>query len=372
MRVAVIAAEMEGRATGVGRYLAGLLHGLDQWDHGLEWHLYFQGEPSSSPALPNGPFQGHFSRHHGSRVLWEQHLVSREISKITPDVVFGPAYTVPFGLRAPAGVTLHDLSFEVLPEEFGWRERWRRRLLARRAARVARRVIADTRHLASQIAGRYGVEEDRLAVVPLGVDTGKFSSRPSDGDAQALKELGVRPPYILVPGTILERRMPRQVLDAFAILKRDRPELELVTAGANRLRRRGDLETWIDGLGLQAAVRRLGWVEDKALAPLYRGAEAALYVSRYEGFGLPPLECLACGTPVVVSPGLGLDDAWPDYPYRLTELDSESIALALETVLEDEDQRSRVMSLAGGVVGDLGWEQSSRHLVSELSRAVAS
>jgi hypothetical protein len=137
MKVAVIAAEMEGKATGVGRYLEGLLHGLELWDHGVEWHLFYQGDPLSPPALPDGPFHGHFARHHGSRVLWEQVLVARAVREVEPDVVFGPAYTLPFAIRAPSVVTVHDLSFEILPREFGLRERWRRRLLARRAVRVA-------------------------------------------------------------------------------------------------------------------------------------------------------------------------------------------------------------------------------------------
>ena len=148
MKVGVIAAEMEGRATGVGRYLEGLLQGLEAWDHGVEWHLFFQGDPSPSLPPQDGPIHAHFSHHHGSRVLWEQVLVTREIKAVEPDVVFGPAYTLPFGLRVPSVVTIHDLSFEVLPEEFGLRERWRRRLLARRAARVANRVLAVSEHMA--------------------------------------------------------------------------------------------------------------------------------------------------------------------------------------------------------------------------------
>jgi glycosyltransferase involved in cell wall biosynthesis len=371
MKVAVIAAEMEGRATGVGRYLRGLLHGLESWDHGVEWHLFFQGDPWSTLALPEGPFHPHFSRRHGSRVLWEQVVVSRAVAEVEPDVVFGPAYTLPFGLRAPSVVTIHDLSFEVLPEEFDLRERWRRRLLARRAARVARRVITDTEHLSSLVGERYGVVDDRMAVVPLGVDQKSFSTRGDGDDIRFLKELEVCSPYVLLPGTVLERRMPRQVLEAFAIVRRDRPELGLVIAGANRLRRPENLDIWIEELGLERSVRRLGWVEESALAPLYRGAELGIYVSRHEGYGLPPLECLACGTPVVVSAGLGLDDAWSDYPYRTPELGKESIAGVMKEILGNMDRTVRVMEKTGSVLACLGWEQSSRRLVAELGRVLS-
>jgi len=298
-------------------------------------------------------------------------LVTRKVEAVEPDVVFGPAYTLPFGLRAPSVVTIHDLSFEVLPEEFGLRERWRRRLLARRAARVARRVITDSTFLSSLVAERYGVVKERMAVVPLGVDSKSFSTPARNDDIQVLKQLEVCSPYVLLPGTVLERRMPRQVLEAFAIVRGDRPKLELVIAGANRMRRPGKLDMWIKELGLEHAVRRLGWVGETALAPLYRGAEVGIYVSRHEGYGLPPLECLACGTPVVVSSGLGLEDAWPDYPYQTPELDAESIAGVMTEIFGDEDRTARVMEETRSVLANLDWEQSSRQLVAELGRAVS-
>jgi glycosyltransferase involved in cell wall biosynthesis len=371
MKVAVIAAEMEGKPTGVGRYLEGLLHGLALWDHGAEWHLFFQGDPSSRVALPEGTIHAHSSRHHGSRVLWEQVFASRAVAEIEPDVVFGPAYTVPFALRAPSVVTIHDLSFEVLPGEFGLRERWRRRLLARRAVRVAQGVLAVSERMAGLLASHYGLSEERVSVVPHGIDTARFASTPNPADGPVLADLEVRSPYVLWAGTVLERRLPHQVLEAFALLRAERPELELVVAGANRMRRPEKFDVWIDELGLKGVVRKLGWVEESALAPLYRGADFGIYVSRHEGFGLPPVECLACGTPVVVSAGLGLDDGWPEYPYRITEPSAASIAEIMGELLASGDRVTRAMEEAKSVIAALDWEQCSRRLVAALDRVVS-
>ena len=371
MKVGVIAAEMEGQTTGVGRYLEGLLSGLEQWDHGVEWHLFFQGDSSQSLRLPEDDFHAHFSNHHGSRVLWEQILVSRDLKTVAPDVVFGPAYTLPFGLPAPAVVTIHDLSFEALPDDFGPRERWRRRLLARRAARVSRRVITDTGHLASLVEVGYRLASDRISIVPLGIDSVRFSPRTGADDRRVLRELDLNGPFILMPGTVFDRRLPRQVLGAFAKVRRDRPELRLVIAGANRLRQQEQLLAWVAEMDLESSVRHLGWVKETSLAPLYRAAELGVYVSRHEGYGLPPMECLACGTPVVVSSGLGLDDAWPDYPYRVSELSAESIATVMAEILGDETRTAQVVAQAGPIISGLGWEQSSRRLVTALSKALS-
>jgi glycosyltransferase involved in cell wall biosynthesis len=225
--------------------------------------------------------------------------------------------------------------------------------------------------MSSMVSDRYGVDGDRLAVVPLGVDRERFSPDGAETDQRVLADLGVRKPYILVPGTVLERRLPRQVLGAFANVRRAYAEIELVMVGANRMRRQRDLDRWIGELGLEGVVKHLGWVAEKDLAPLYRGAEMAIYVSRHEGFGLPPLESLACGTPVVVSAGLGLDDAWPSYPFRVDRLDAESIAAVAIAILADRHEMVRVMGEAGRVISGLNWERSSRQLVAELARAAS-
>jgi glycosyltransferase involved in cell wall biosynthesis len=372
MKVAVIAAEMEGRATGVGRYLEGLLHGTNLWHDGVEWHLFFQGDPPAPPWLEAGDFHAHFSRHNGSRVWWEQVLVSRSLAGIEVDVIFGPANTLPFASRAPSVVTVHDLSFEVLPQEFDLRERWRRRVLARRAVRLANRVLAVSQHMAALLTKHYGLPEERIAVVPHGVDRERFSPIPEPADGEVLDAMKVGRPYVLWAGTVFERRLPREVLEAFAAVRDSHPQLGFVIAGANRMRRPERLEAWIKDLGLEGAVRNLGWVEENVLAPLYRGAELGVYVSRHEGFGVPPLECAACGTPVVVSHGLGLDDVWPDYPFRVQDFDVESIREAMTRALEDQDLRSRVKKKAGPILTALDWEQSSRRLVAELGRALVS
>jgi glycosyltransferase involved in cell wall biosynthesis len=244
-------------------------------------------------------------------------------------------------------------------------------LLARRAARVADRVVVDTGHMAGLVTQRYRVPRRRMSVIPLGVDRKLFAPDPHENDDKVLQRLGVQAPYLLWLGTVLERRLPREVLEAFAALRVDRPDLRLVMAGANRMRSPEHLGRWIRELGLEACTLQLGWVEEASLAPLYRGAEAGVYVSRHEGFGFPPLECLASGTPVVVSGGLALDEAWPDYPYRCRDLSSRGIEEALRGVLAPNAWSSEVAARARQVVDGFGWEASSRLLVAELETAAA-
>jgi glycosyltransferase involved in cell wall biosynthesis len=368
MRVGVIASEMERRSTGVGRYLAGLLHGLDRWQHGVHWLLFFQGEPFSHPLWQRECFEPVFSRDHGRPVLWEQLLLPRQIQRHRLDLLFCPAYSVPFRVVPPAVVTVHDLAFELLPQEFGWRERWRRRLLARRACRVASRVLVDSPKVAEELTLHYGLAPSDVGVVPLGIDPALLSDVEPGGRA-ALPD-GLRRPYLLSVGTIFERRMPRLVLESLAALSNERPELQLVIAGDNRLRRPEQLDLWIRELGLEHRVLRLGWVSEDVLPDLYRGAELSLYLSRYEGFGIPPLESLAFGTPSVVGPGLALDEIWPAYPYRVERLELDQVVAAARRILHESEERAATMAESVEVLARADWEASSRLLVDELKKAL--
>jgi alpha-1,3-rhamnosyl/mannosyltransferase len=217
----------------------------------------------------------------------------------------------------------------------------------------------------------YGVERRRVGVVPLGVEGGLLD----DGDAirdDRVAELGVRPPYLLVVGTVLDRRVPRTVLEAFAILRAERPELQLVIAGDNRMRNPGRLGEWTAELGVERNVRVLGWVDDGLLPALYAGAESSLYLSVYEGFGIPPLESLAFATPAVVGPGLALDEIWPEYPYRTASFRVAEVVDIVRRVLDDPTEVGATMTRAQSILETIGWERSSRRLVRELDTAVSS
>jgi alpha-1,3-rhamnosyl/mannosyltransferase len=369
MKVGVVAGEMERRRTGVGRYLSGLMHGLTRWDHGIEWHLFFQGEPFEDELWSREFFVPHFSRYAGHPVVWEQVVVSLQIRRAGLDLLFAPAYTVPFCVGVPAVVTIHDVSFERCPYEFSWRERWRRRLLTRRASRVARRVLAVSRSMAEELRRLYGLELSRVGVVPNGIETDLLENNP-DVAASSLESSGVCRPYVLSAGTILDRRQPRLLLEVFSDVARRRSDLQLVIAGDNRLRYPERLEGWIADLGLHDRVQVLGWVDDGIMANLYTSAELSFYLSTYEGFGIPPLESLALGTPAVVGPGLALDEIWPDYPFRASQLDRAELTAMATKILENPEERSRTLDLVQDVLAKLDWESSSRRLVDELRKAV--
>jgi glycosyltransferase involved in cell wall biosynthesis len=380
MRIGVVAYELEREPTGVGRYLAGLLHGVAELADEHEWVLFFQGEPGRHPLAGDPRFESRFGGDSGSAVVWEQLGLPRLLRRERLDLLFSPSYSLPPTGGVPAVVTIHDLSFEVLPAEFGLRERWRRRLLARRAVRRAARVLVDTPRMAEELSLLYRLPPGRIGVVPLGVELegprGVAEGGPRGAPARTVAATGspstdspLAGGYLLALGTVFERRQPRLLLEVFAELARERPELRLVLAGANRLRRPEELDRAIAALELGGRVERLGYVAEEAVVPLYRGAELSFYVSSYEGFGLPPLESLACGTAAVVGPGTALDELWPDYPYRCALLDRPTVAGVAAGALADGEQRARVAAEGARRVGELTWRRAAQRFLEELKLA---
>ncbi|MYI34261.1 MAG: glycosyltransferase family 4 protein, partial [Holophagales bacterium] len=195
--------------------------------------------------------------------------------------------------------------------------------------------------------------------------------------------LGVRPPYLLILGSILQRRRLDLVLAGLtrllgeparagvATAAGDLPveELQLVVAGANQLPRPDDLDRMIRSSGCADRVIRIGYVDDRALPELYAGAVGTIYVSEYEGYGLPPLESLAAGVPALVSDAPALLELWPDYPLRCDRLDVDGVTDGLRRLLFDREAR-RVAEVQGPErVRSLTWARAAETFAIEVETA---
>jgi glycosyltransferase involved in cell wall biosynthesis len=229
------------------------------------------------------------------------------LSRLTGvDVLHCPTYYGPLYPRRPSVVTVHDLAVFRYPEAFGdWTRRYVPRVVPR-VLRAASRVIAVSQFTANELEQLLGIAQERIRVVPNGVDTHVFS--PDGERAEGT--------YALAVGTLEPRKNLARTIEATARLG-----LELRVAGG---RGWGGVEP--EG----EHVRVLGHVGDDELAALYRGAQCVVYASLYEGFGIPVLEALACGTPVVTSQGGACAEVAGGEAVLVDPLDVASIAAGIE------------------------------------------
>lgn len=357
MIVGIDGRELQGRPTGVGRYLRNLLR---EWSRsgGDRLIVYFNGPAPADTVLqlpgleprPLGetPIRG---------ALFAETRLRRAAAGDSLDVFFAPGYTCPLTLRRPRVTAIHDLSFFALPQEFSRLDRLRRRALVRASVAVSRKVLTISDFSRREIIRVFPSSAARVVAIPLGPDDDLPPPPPRDA---ARRALGVEGPLLLTVGAILNRRRLPVLLEAVKQLAARHPALRLEVVGANRTEPRRDLEEDLRRLGLTGRVRLAGFVDENALALRYAAADVCVVLSDYEGFGLPALEALCRGVPLVTSARPALSELFGEAALLVDPGNPGEVATAVDRVLADpalaEDLRRRGQTLAAR----FSWAETAR------------
>ncbi len=349
LRIGIDGTELGALPTGVGTYLTALLSRWTQQPD-LELVLFVRQAdhvPDSVARADNLEVVAGSSLLASKAVAWQQLMLPRLVKRAGVDVLFGPAYSLPVSApfvarllgdldsSGPATVVaLHDLSFERYPESFPTREGIRRRWLGRESANRATRVLTISKSSAAEIESLYLVPSERITVTALGVDPDFADLEDLPDATELLEKLDVSRPLILSVGTLFNRRHPMAMVRAFETVQQTHPDATLVIVGENRTIPRVDLEAAVRNAGLDQNVLLLDHTPREHLRELYKLAEVFLYLSDYEGFGLPPLEAMAGGTPTIVLDRSASGEYWAPHALALDSPDPERVAQAILDVLE--------------------------------------
>jgi glycosyltransferase involved in cell wall biosynthesis len=281
------------------------------------------------------------------------------------DVYHAPAYTAPLWGVHPQVLTIHDVSYERRPDWNAHRNDRVRRLFYRTSANVADRIITDSAFSRSEITAAYGIAESRIDVVPLAASA---AFAPGTFDPDGIGG-GVTRPYALHVGDLHVRRNVSTALSAVLRLRRVHPgALSLVCAGVDR--GIGDaLRAQARHAGDTSALVLLGAVSDSALLNLYRGAALLVYPSRYEGFGLPILEAMQCGIPVIGSRAASVPEVIGDAGLVVDELDDEQWLRAIVSVVSDPAVHAGLSAKSIRRASEYSWERTARETVAAFRAA---
>jgi glycosyltransferase involved in cell wall biosynthesis len=234
-------------------------------------------------------------------------------------------------------------------------------------ARKADALIAVSQHTKDMIVEHLGVSEDRIFVARHGVDP-HFRRLPK-ADVEAYRaRSGLQRPYLLFVGTAEPRKNLLRLVDAYARLRHQgHDDLQLVVAGKSAWGSTA-LREHIDGLGLAPHVRLLGYVPAEDLPLLYNGADVFSLPSIAEGYGMPLLEAMACGVPVVASNLTALPEVFGDAAIGVDPLDSDALAEAIDRVRGDTQLRLEMVARGLRRAASLTWESSARQTVAVFER----
>jgi len=343
LHVAIDAAELEHRLTGVGRYLERLLHSWLSVPAEEQFTLLHRGGleialPDSarlvSREIPRGPL---------TMPLWREQVdLPRALRSLEPHILFAPAYVKPLRWRGRTVLTIHDLSYEAFPEWFAPLHGARMRWISRRSASAADAIIAVSEFTRAEILDRYGVEPGRVRVVHHGIDA-SLREAPFTTEQELRVAIDMPRPFVLCVGSIFERRFPLELISAFRHLTD--LDLGLVIVGDDRRRHAGNLDAEIAELGLSERVRWLRYAKQPDVLGLYRAAEALVHLSAYEGFGLPPLEAMSFGLPAIVSARGALLEVYGDCAALVRNEAPEEIADVVRRVVCNRETRKKLVEL---------------------------
>jgi len=342
---------------GVGAYARGLLDGLIKvgFDSNLTLLLDVAFD---EPALPMGRFKlaGCRRRSHGQLSAYEDAVaLNADIARIGPDVYHAIDFRLPGRSPRPLVVTLHDL----IPWAFGGPrmrgERWRFRL-ALRLLRRADAVIAVSRSTAADAARMRVAAGSRVHVI---AEAPRAIFGPRDGAAARVKKAwGVDPGYLLFVGALDARKDPESLLRAWEAAREGHAGLALVLAG----------EPGRQAPPSMAGAVRAGRVDDDTLVDLYNAAGCLVFPSRYEGFGLPCLEAMACGCPVVAFRNSSLPEIVGDAGVLVADGDGRALGEAARAVLSN---RKRWSKAGLERARRFSWEKAARETVSVYEAVAA-
>ena len=344
---------------GIGTYLQGLLGELARIDPpggmvvlvgGAERHLLPELPESWRLVEVDAP---------GYSVS-EQAAVLAAAVRARVRVLHVPHYVLPWLLPRRMVVTVHDIIHvlfpEFLPSSLGFAYA---RLSIRAAVRRARRVVTVSRTTADDLMRLFGAEEGRIDVIPHGVHAEFLSAGDPERDEALRRRLGVTPPYLLHVGNHKPHKNAEGLLKAYQILQqRGRVAVPpLVMAGG--FPRDGELAARAAAMGVGDRVRCLGTVERPELGALFRGASVFVYPTLYEGFGLPVLEAMACGVPVVAGDVAAVREVAGDAVVRVNPRDVVELAAAVRRVLEQGELRNDLRARGRARAQGFGWRRAA-------------
>lgn len=332
-RIGIDAHAIGERLTGNETYITNLIQGLLDLDSQHEFVLFFtQEEAANRWQQSHDRIRAVLA--HPAQPLLRVPLVMPWLARREKIDLLHVQYVGPPHLPVPLVTTVHDISFEHYPQFFTRREVLQFRATILFSVRRADKIITVSHYSKRDLIETYGVPEDKIVVTYNGVaPCFKPLTTPEEG-RQAAQKYGVSGPYILAVGNLQPRKNLVRLIDAYARLRNARPEIghRLVIVGKKAWKYHPILEfarrsRWADDIIFT------GYVPIAELPLLYGGAEALVYPSIFEGFGLPPLEAMACGTPVVVSDRSALPEIVGDAGLKVDPFDTEAIAAAMAALI---------------------------------------
>ena len=356
---------------GIGTYARELIHALRETSVGNDLRLLLARdgpEPAEARQLRSSPARLQLATLHPTlQPLADPILVGLALRRYRPALYHALEWGQPAWASCPVVVTVHDLIPFLFPRDYPWVRR--ARLPALHLLRFASLVITPSQATAGDVQRMAHVPADRVRVVPEGVDGG-FVPAPAARVAATLRTLGISGPYVLTVGTFDPRKRMSLLAEAFARV-RARRDVSLVIAGDQGTFAPA-VRSALAATGVAQHTVVTGLVPQEALVDLYSGTACFVLTSAFEGFGLPPLEAMACGAPVVMFHNSALPEVAGPATLVTPDGDPKALAEAISDVLDDDASPARTREAGIAWAQRFTWARAAERTVSVYREVLGS
>ncbi|MCB9228275.1 MAG: glycosyltransferase family 4 protein [Deltaproteobacteria bacterium] len=361
MRIGINGRFLVAKKTGVQRAAYNLIRALVSLDQENEYFLFTSHEELSKPewqrpnvhVIPSGIMPGHTVKN----ILWEQLTLPFLARRYRVDLLHSPANMAPLFYRGHSVVHIHDVCFVVNPQWYSFAFRTWYTWIIPRLARKAARVITNSNNSRNDLLQFCRLSVRKVSMVYWAVEDSFLNNSSSQGEDWPEKD------YILYVGSLEPRKNIRTLVEAFQQLRRNHPELRtklILIGGESPL----FAEIKLNIVDFKDDIELKGFVDDPDLRGWYRNARLVAYPSLYEGFGMPPLEAMASGVPVVTSSTSSLPEVVGDAALKVNPCDVTELSEAMGRLLQDEELRTQMAKAGYHQVRNFNWFRVARNILA--------
>ncbi|HEX2914040.1 MAG TPA: glycosyltransferase family 1 protein [Chloroflexia bacterium] len=365
------------RQAGVSKYTELLINHLGKVDSENEYLIYFGNGPHPAHFASAPNFHLRASRFNTekplTRIAWEQAVAPGVLLWDHPDVLHCPVNVVPLASFSPAVLTIHDLGFMRFPERYKAAKRRYLHVMTSLSARKASHIITPSESVRQEVIDLLKIRPDKVTAVAEGAGQ-SFRVYPEQEVAEWRKANNVPDRFVLYLGTLEPRKNLPLLLRAFARWRQEQPsqarDVVLVLGGAKGWLYE-EIFRLVKELDLESVTRFQGYISENDLPLWYNSARCFVYPSVYEGFGLPPLEAMASGCPVITSNTSSLPEVVGEAGIMVGPDDVDALTAGLASLLTDEAEYSRRRKACLERAAGFTWTQAARQTL-DIYRQVAS
>jgi glycosyltransferase involved in cell wall biosynthesis len=369
LRVAMMGRSLRGEFSGVVRYTHELIGALAPRFEQPPIVYLTQADDGLGPApvqTVRAPFR---TPNEYARAFWEQTVVPLDVRRRRPDVYHSPNYILPAALRCPSVVTVHDLAF-FDRSVHRLRSHLYLSALATFAIRRATRIICVSEYTARQLAARFPGATERVRVIGEGVHP-RFRPQSSEAIQRFRRRFGLVDPYVLFVGTIEPRKNLPRLIEAFsaAVSGHAFPHRLLIAGGSGWMN--GPVREAYNNSPVRDRIYFTGYLPDDELPAAYAGADIFAYPSLHEGYGLPPLEAMACATAVLTSDVTSMPEVVGDAAMMVDPTDTRAIADGLSSLLRSRSLRDELTDAGRARASAFSWGDVARKTIDVYREAAS-